>query len=1630
MPRLKFIWDKEEEKEEEKPGWLNRTRGIGELPELPISTKLKFTSDVGLGIGAKATGGISLPEYKPLIEGLPKSLPSDKPIIEGLPISKPEEKLEPTWGDVVKHSLKSGLGQFQASLVNLIRLIDMGVTKLTDPINKIIPIDPEKVKAFKEKYGVDPNMNITDMLTKIVEESEKIAVKSQEQAESKQWLKKLVGTGLKATPQIVGAAVMGAGMPVVGGLATTKPIAEIITRVTQMIPFGLSAMGGQARQIEKEYEVLGKEAPYYATVIGGALSGVGEMATELPVFMGVARLLKTGGKELIEEGAKTLVRKYGKLGIEYIKNIALQSWQEAEMVLIEKAAKQSIGLPQDWSIEPLVREMGVNAYGGMAMALVLGGLGGGVAGSAIVANKTGKAVDDFIQNKGDIKETLRVIAEAQGIIPREPEAVVMGYEEKEKKPIPAFKDIKNWNTKIDGKLVKDSWVNMNGEEMVSLNEPGNETSVHKYNDLKAEVKPPTKIELPEKQTILTTLAEAKEILKVDPKKPSIPKDMLAKEMVAKKVSLADIEAVRGEKIDVTKPKDIIIALRDIKAVKKEVTDFYTQATAGKAVEGEVTEKTISEAVNIIRKIPENIMDGWFRNRDKGYKQKLYNVINSNPDIKNAGLKVMHYQYEAFTGTKIPYNEFLNKEITLYRGKPSGEDIFISYTMDKDIAEKFGEVQEIKIKPKDTLGSYQTTAETEVLVTTPTTEQPSAIAPVTEKATGEVSEIEEPTPEEISKAFPIVKPTAKPAPERTYIMNKDLTQPQRIEGNKLIGQIHKVVNQKGLTGVKFTDLKRKYGFSPHLATATKRMTIPQLQAVLQAVQKARPKIVNYKHVITPKTERKIQSLKDNLIDKLQMTEETYTAILKSEGVYKEPKYVDSKNFITETQGKDIIYRLIGESNILRETLPYEKAVKENPVIQKLIDKEKAIIGKYRDRGLKDPKELNSARVIFQKMEEITGAPIYHIYQSLIDISLENKEKAAVFLHDFKEYKDIIKDEKAIKRVADYITSKSNLKNKPEYPKKITEQEIKMAKKIEGVLKDYQVKARTEKFLEDIEFPQKIPQYEQYKKEIDKAKDIYEGKGYDDLVEYMKTQEWGIIRNGYDPLQVVSNEIRMWKPKPQTFGKSHIKVRTDIKYHEQDKNILERLFSYKKQMDNLVDMRPKVRAFITLIDENIDKFHNPQRIKKGVEIFLRELKGYNRPEGLVERELNRAYAQAMQVIILPSPVMFARNILQPIAFGFDKTAEIDPRNKKLTADEIDYMNTYVSQMQAMKIDWFMVGEKPYFGRLGAGLMKLVNKVGIYPYSDQSNRHRTFWAKINQVHRAFADIDKNSTEKQLSKAMGQAKFNDMERTERIMALEILAKDGEEAMARYMARVFTADTQFQYNRAERSFAEMGRGKWLTNLMLFPRSYNELLLKQLKHFKEGTPGQKARAFKVLISIIVGGILVGEGYKKVTGRRENPYSPLTLLAYEPGGLAIGTVEAISDVYSNTMLAVGGNERAIAALTTAIPRLADMWIPFYSYTIRGYEAATNQKNVDVRALRRIRELLDKEYKTRGDAYEIERNAMQKLQYFIAGAGVDTGIREREAEIAKEPLKITIPKGGKLIFTKPKLNIKSTKLKFNF
>lgn len=133
------------------------------------------------------------------------------------------------------------------------------------------------------------------------------------------------------------------------------------------------------------------------------------------------------------------------------------------------------------------------------------------------------------------------------------------------------------------------------------------------------------------------------------------------------------------------------------------------------------EMAMEDAADVIRnKMPENILDGWFRNADSSYKPKLENIALTDKDVRNAALNIMWDNYKQFSGKDIDFNKFLYSNIPVYRGKNqenyTDDDKVLSFTFDRSVAESFGKhILETVIRPIDTIGSYQTTAEGEVMV---------------------------------------------------------------------------------------------------------------------------------------------------------------------------------------------------------------------------------------------------------------------------------------------------------------------------------------------------------------------------------------------------------------------------------------------------------------------------------------------------------------------------------------------------------------------------------------------------------------------------------------------------------------------------------------------------------------------------------------------------------------------------------------------------------------------------------------------------------------------------------------------------------------------------------------------------
>ena len=153
--------------------------------------------------------------------------------------------------------------------------------------------------------------------------------------------------------------------------------------------------------------------------------------------------------------------------------------------------------------------------------------------------------------------------------------------------------------------------------------------------------------------------------------------------------------------------------------KKKATDYFKdekyKATAIYSPE------PLKDSIQTIKDgIRPQALSGWFRNADSDYKPEIEMAILNNQKLRNAGMNVAFANYKSVTGKDISFKDFINSKITVYRAGNLSDftenDVFISYSFSREAAEKFGSnVSSIKVRPADTLGSYQTTGEAEILV---------------------------------------------------------------------------------------------------------------------------------------------------------------------------------------------------------------------------------------------------------------------------------------------------------------------------------------------------------------------------------------------------------------------------------------------------------------------------------------------------------------------------------------------------------------------------------------------------------------------------------------------------------------------------------------------------------------------------------------------------------------------------------------------------------------------------------------------------------------------------------------------------------------------------------------------------
>ncbi len=879
----------------------------------------------------------------------------------------------------------------------------------------------------------------------------------------------------------------------------------------------------------------------------------------------------------------------------------------------------------------------------------------------------------------------------------------------------------------------------------------------------------------------------------------------------------------------------------------------------------------------------------------------------------------------------------------------------------------------------------------------------------------------------------MKPAFQTLPSKLIPGHKMLRQADKATTQQK-GQIHKLANelklseeerkalQKEMTGVESAAFMSK--------TQARQMTNELERRLGRGPKKQRrPKKIGSRTIITPKQEVIIASRKNNAIKEGLLTEQEFQALVDKHLSGKQPRYVpnleDPKKTSYVTEKAAIQFKRALERTLLINELSrrQQTAVEKNPQLAPHYERLKTRISL--DKGeVRDPHPLDAMRYWMEQASRKTGRAFSRIHAKIVDV---NHRIQAIHANTYKklekaielsvpgvkgknELRSILGDRKAQDRISQWLSSHLDIENAPERPF-LSNTELAVAEELQTVFESYEWKVRARQIYEHYWHGFKIPaektKNEEALRQIEEAKTAFQYGGLKLLRETVKEQTWGVIESGYDPWEIVHPPLEQKRAKLELIGKSRLMPR-GTGYAAQDKTLFSRLNRYMRQMDTGTYMQP----YLDLLSNEFEtahrnnEFDNPRQIQEALDDFAANLKGFRFDDRWIYRMLARAYGQAALVVIRVRTVLGLRNLFQNPGLYVGKADLVHPDvYKKMPDADYEYFSLFVDQTRALD-EWLMgsmaiLNEVPGFRKLN----QLAEKINIYPWSDRVNRLWCFKAKSSAVRRAVVDLKEGR--KSVEDVFKAIRLDDITPIQQQQALEIWASEGDDAFARFIARVTTEDVHFLYARADRSPTEMPEGaKTLLNLFTFPRSYAERMMKQANKVLHGkTRRERIAGAQVIGSMIVHGIITGALFSMLTGRRSNPYNPIAITGFELGALALRAANAPIAVMVGILKVLDPQtpedlrKMAWGELSRDIPQMADMYIPLYIDLMNVLESATGMKSLDRLAVRRVREMIDSEYNVRGGAYEVERTFFQSIQHIVGGAGVDQAIREAEAEKVK-------------------------------
>jgi hypothetical protein len=774
----------------------------------------------------------------------------------------------------------------------------------------------------------------------------------------------------------------------------------------------------------------------------------------------------------------------------------------------------------------------------------------------------------------------------------------------------------------------------------------------------------------------------------------------------------------------------------------------------------------------------------------------------------------------------------------------------------------------------------------------------------------------------------------------------------VSEGKLRQNIMATVKTKGLRESKYRALFKQVGGTRNLT----EMGTDKLQKVLEAVQETRPVKIGGKNVITAKTEKAIQTLKDVLIREKKLTPEMYEDIKKSLDLATD-KYESKDSFITERQGYSLIRQMNAEAEVglTKWDVLVSEGLAKKPELRTAIDKlSKRIITENKPKPKKGitipfrqvaseiseyPNDVGLSgtmsvlRALRRFQEQLGGREVTRIYdvaemmveqRRLNDVTLANTINAIRL--KVPQLATIIQDKNKMDRIQRWLDADLKIANikKPD----LTPDELAVAQLFRERYDQWKNVVRLERFKDayfhyggraresvaelikngtegtsDVAIPDAPI------KDIKEAIEIYEAQGETGLKAYLDTKDWGVIKSGYSFSQILHPQLRMYRRVAVRATTTSLHQRKGLEFLRDEKTAWERLIAYERQMIGL-----NLQSYFRKMDSEFRKIvesgkispENADDAAKKISLFMREVKGYpieSPVVALMLRMAGWAFGTLSKV-----PWMSVRNIHQNIAFHPDKSEILKSffgrgffSNPLTKRGRLDYTDALVHQYKGVQQEQILMG---YMGR--TPIENLIRRTDYYHLSDKANRYMSMNGSGAKAERA---LQAYLRDKDIAKFLKDSGANELSATEQVRILEYLALEnydyngvlnavsGSEAAIRDIANRITTLNHFNYVRYLRSSVEMGEiGRIAGSLVAFPRSVAEKYVDIFSRVKRLSGADRKRGIHALIAIIVGSVIASEMLKQITGKERDAYNPLLIMQWQVGGLATGVIENIQELY--------------------------------------------------------------------------------------------------------------------------------------